>query len=195
MTLRLLPALSLAACCLCATSGAAPADPFLVVPGHRIGQTTLGPNGSAMLKRLPRPAAQDSGMMQSSLVWVSRAPGRADTLFVHTVANAAFDPIVKPVKGVTISEIRVTSRQFHTQSGISTASTLAQVRQRFPEARADRFNPAVYDDSRRGIAFEFAQPVRPSSRCIGISVIKPSPDSAVTTQSQVNDLLKEARVR
>ncbi len=195
MNARFLTALAFAGLCLAASVNAAPAGNFLIVPGHSIGQTALGPNGAAELSHLPKPAAEDSGMMQSSRVWVSKTSGHTDTLFVHTVANAAMgDTPVKPTDGVTINAIRITSRQFHIQSGISTASTLAQVRRRFPDAHANHFTPQIYDDARHGISFEFAQPVRPASRCIGIVVYPPSSrsGSAETTQNQVDDLLKNS---
>ena len=181
--------------CLTASVSAAPADRFLIVPGHSIGHIVLGPNGAAELKHLPPADAGDAAMIQSSRVWVSKTSGHTDTLFVHTVANAAMgDTPVKPTDGVTINAIRITSRQFHIQSGISTASTLAQVRRRFPDAHANHFTPQIYDDARHGISFEFAQPVRPASRCIGIVVYPPSSrsGSAETTQNQVDDLLKNS---
>ncbi len=192
MNTRLLTASVLAGLCGTASVSAAPAGNFLIVPGHRVGQTALGPNGAAELNRLPTPAAEDNGMMQTHNVWVSHHSGRTDTLYVHTVANAAIgDTPVKPADGVTIDTIRVTSPQFHTQSGISTRSTLAQIRRRFPDARADRFNPQIYIDVRRGIVFELVRPLSPASRCIAISVFPPGADIAETTQSQVNGLLKE----
>ena len=183
--------------CLSVSVSAASAGNFLIVPGKSIGQTALGPNGEAEIKRLPEPVAADNGMMQTRLVWVSHTPGHTDTLFIHGVSNSVYDN-VKPADGTTIDEIRITSRQFHTRRGISTASTLAQVRRRFPAVRPIRGTPVLYEDTRHGIAFEFAQPVTPASHCIGISVLKPLPGGsgeAVTTQSDVDNLLKDSRVR
>ena len=187
--------LALAALCLSASAGTALADNFLIVPGRSIGQTALGPNGAAELKHLPKPSAEDNGMMQSHLVWVSHTSSHADTLFIHTTRNGALGN-VKPVDGVTIDTIRITSRQFHTQNGISTASTLAQIRRHFRTARVDKFNPGIYVDARQGISFELARPVTPASRCIGISIYPPSSDfgSAETDQSEVDDLLKDSHL-
>lgn len=198
----LLTRLALAGLGLNASIGAASADSFLIVPGRSIGRTALGPNGAAELSRLPKASASDNGMQQTRLVWAS--PASRDTLYIHGINNSVEDDL-KPTGGTSLNEIRVTSRRFHTANGISTASTLAQVRRRFPDARR-RFPdarpmggaPNLYDDKRHGIAFEFAQPVLPSSRCIGVSVIKPLPHGSgdgVTAQSEVDNLLRNAPSR
>lgn len=191
----LLTRLALAGFCLNTFAGAAPADSLLIVPGRSIGRTVLGPNGAAELSRLPPANASDNGMQQTSLVWTS--PTSRDTLYIHAINNSVENDL-KTMNGTSINEIRVTSRRFHTINGISTASTFAQVRRHFPDARPVNGTPNLYDDRRHGIAFEFAQPVLLSSRCIGVSVIKPLPHGsgdAVTTQSEVDGLLKNARVR
>ncbi len=175
--------------------GAAPANNFLIVPGRSIGQTALGPNGAAGLKRLPTPDAEDNGMQQIGLVWTS--PASRDTLYIHGISNAVEEDL-KPINGTFLNEVRITSRRFHTANGISTNSTLAQIRRCFPDARQVTSAPNLYDDTKHGVAFEFTHPVLPSSRCIGISVIKPLPHGsgdAVTSQSEVDDLLKNDRVQ
>jgi len=187
--------LALAGLCLSAFAGAASADNFLIVPGRSIGRTVLGPNGTAELSRLPMPSACDNGMQQTSLVWTS--PTSRDTLYIHGINNSVEDGL-NPMNGMSINEIRVTSRRFHTINGVSTASTLAQVRRHFPDARPVSGAPNLYDDRRHGIAFEFAQPVLPSSRCIGVSVIKPLPHGSgdgLTAQSEVDNLLRNAPSR
>ena len=187
--------LALAGLCLNALAGTALADSFLIVPGRSIGRTTLGPNGAAQLRRLPPAAAGENGMQQTRLVWTS--PASRDTLYIHAINNSVEDGL-KPANGASINEIRVTSRRFHTANGISTASTLAQVRRLFPDARPVSGAPNLYSDTRHRIAFEFALPLRPASRCIGISVLKPLPHGsgdAVTTQSEVDSLLKNGRVQ
>jgi hypothetical protein len=104
---------------------------FLIVPGKSIGRTHLGPHGSRYLKRLPRPAADDAGMMQNHSVWTSHAPGRTlQTLSIHTVANGALN--VPPIDGVTIDEIRITSPAFHTRSGLHTGNSMVSIHQQFP---------------------------------------------------------------
>ncbi|MDQ2800675.1 MAG: hypothetical protein M3Y13_13685, partial [Armatimonadota bacterium] len=150
------------ALCTCAAAAPARSGDFLIVPGQRIGRTLLGSQGSRMLSHLPTPTRSDGGMSQQYLVWLSSASrrGRRDTLFIHTVRNGELT--VKPLDGVTIDVIRVTSPVFATQSGLHVGSPLAQIQHQFPHLRsANRFtNPShtLYDDKSRGIAFEFAHP-------------------------------------
>lgn len=177
--------------CLSTSVGAVSADRFLIVPGRSIGRTALGPDGAAQLRRLPPPTEQDDGMSQERMVWVSRAHGRTDTLYLHLTQNGALD--VRPLSGETIDTIRVTSSHFHTRDGISTASTLAQIRRRFPSVHPTfAETPMLYDAPRRGISFEFARPVTPASQCIGITVYKPAVSSPGVAEADVARLLGTA---
>jgi hypothetical protein len=106
------------------------------------------------------------------LVWVSKKGNRTDTLSIHTISNAALN--VEPKNGVTINRIRVTSNWFHTLPGnLSTGSTKAQILRHFPNARKVASNPLMYDDVKRGIAFEFALLATDTSPCIAITVHSP----------------------
>ncbi len=163
-------------------------DALLIVPGHGIGRTPLGPNGTAFLGRLPPPAAGNDGMQQEHLVWTFKTrTGALQTLYIHTVTNAALN--VRPLNGVTIDEIRVTSSKFHTRGGLRTGSTLAAVRRQFPHLRPLRWEPHLYDDARRGIAFEFA-----GTRCTAITVYPPGKSNVdVDNAATVSDLLKNGK--
>ncbi len=160
----------------------------LIVPGKSIGQTYLGKNGSTYLNQLPKPNAIDAGMSQTRQVWVSKKDGRTDTLFIHTVSNGALG--VQPINGVTIDSIRVTSPWFHTRDGLSTGSTKAQILRYFPNARSVNGEPTIYDDSKRGIAFEFAKNVTAKSACIAI-MIHPPGDVHLANTEQVNRVLSD----
>lgn len=144
----------------------------LIIPGQRVGQTYLGPNGSTYLRKLPKPTSSDAFMQQQQLVWVSKKANRTDTLSIHTISNAALN--VQPSNGVTINRIRVTSNWFHTSPGnLSTGSTKAQILRHFPNARPVSSNPLIYDDVKGGIAFEFAPKATDSSPCIAITAHLP----------------------
>ncbi len=127
-------------------------------------------------------------MSQNHLVWLSGKPPRAHTLFIHTTANGAMD--VKPVDGVTIDEIRITSPEFSTIKGIQCGSSLAQILAIFPQARpADENTANIYLDAAHGIAFEFDGKPGKDSPCIAITVFPPN-SPRFTTQQQVDELLK-----
>ncbi|MBV9273659.1 MAG: hypothetical protein JO333_07175 [Verrucomicrobia bacterium] len=167
--------------------GAADSDSALIVPGERIGQTSLGPNGAAILKDLAPPDAIDQGTSQTRQVWKSSKPGGLfDTLFIHTTSNGIIN--AKPADGVTIDSIRVTANYFHTANGISTGSEFEEIRRKFPNAAPIDGTPTVYDDEKQGIAFEFIN----GSLCIAI-MIHPPGSSHIATQSEIASVLEEAK--
>jgi len=161
----------------------------LIVPGRSIGQAHLGRYGAVYLAKLPNPDADDSGMGRYRSVWLSRkAGGRADTLYIYSVAN---DPRnIKPLNGVSIKLIRVTSPWYRTSKGLSTGSTLSQILGHFPGVRPADRSQTLYDDAKRGIAFEFAGPARSGSACIAI-MIHPPGDVNLATAQDVNEILRQ----
>jgi len=170
-------------------SAAEPTKYQLIVPGKSIGKTPLGPNGAAYLKKLPKPNASDAGMSQNRLVWISGKAPEINTLFIHTSANGAID--AKPPGGVTIDEIRITSKDFQTREEIKCGSTLAQIRKAFPDLQpAADTSGSIYQDAAHGIAFEFEATAKDDSPCIAITVFTPNA-VRVTNRDQVANLLKD----
>ena len=173
---------------------AAPAGDLLIIPGKRIGLTPLGPQGSRTLAHMAKPYRADAAMSQRFLVWIAGPY----TLFIHTASNGALN--VKPLDGVTIDAIRVTSPYYHTREaqypgdGAHVGSTLAQVRHWFPRVRSVNLKTdsatLFYDDSRSGIAFEFDRPAAPNSRTIAV-MIHPPGSPCFADARQVRDLLQE----
>jgi hypothetical protein len=159
-----------------------------IVPGASMAGLALGPNGAQEIKKLGKPDRIDRGMSQTRQVWKSLKPGgRFDYFFIHTVNNGAID--AQPPNGVTIDLIRSTANRFRTASGIGAGSTLEQIRQSFPDAAPVDGTPTVFDDVKRGIAFEFSDAPTDHSVCIAIMVHPPG-ESHFATQQQVAELLQ-----
>jgi hypothetical protein len=169
-------------------AGAGEPSDSLIVPGERIGQTHLGHDGAETLQRLPKPSGVDRGMSKARLAWKSNPGGPFNTLLIYTVNNGAMD--VEPADGVTIKLIRVTAKYFRTANGISTGSTLEQIRKAFPNAAPLADVPTIYDDLKQGIAFEFPKEPTADSVCIAIMVHPPG-ESNVATRAQVASVLEE----
>jgi hypothetical protein len=160
----------------------------LIVPGQSIGQTRLGANGAVYLAKLPTPDADDSGMGKYRSVWLSKKQGgRTDTLYIYSVANDPRD--IQPLNGVSIWLIRVTSSWFKTSDNLSAGATFRQVRHSFPDVRPTDQSQTLYDDSARGIAFEFAGSATAGSPCVAIMVHPPGNVHLATAQD-VNDILR-----
>lgn len=175
-------------------SQAAPTDAHRIVPGKSIGKLHLTHRGSAELKQLGKPDVFDAGMSQTRQVWISKGTPR-QTLFVHTASNSVID--AKPASDVTIDTIRITSPDFHTQSGISTASTLAQIRSKYPhlkrESDQDPDQTVIYSDAHLGISFEFPKDV-PDAHPLGITVFTPG-GVTIVRQSNVENLIQSNSVK
>jgi hypothetical protein len=166
----------------------AAADEASIVPGVSVEGIALGPNGLNELKKLGKPDRIDRGMSQTREVWRSLRPeGRLETLFIHTVNNGVID--AKPADGLTIDLIRTSMARFQTGSGIRVGSTLDQIRKSFPDIAPVEGTPTIFDDVKRGIAFEFSSSPIGHSICIAI-MIHPPGKSNIATQEQVAEVLE-----
>jgi len=161
-----------------------------IVPGSSMAGLSLGPNGLQELKKLGKPYQVDRGMSQTREVWKwSRPEGRLDTFFVHTVNNGVID--AKPSDGQTIDLIRSTVARFKTSGGIGVGvgKTFDQIRKDFPDAAPVDGTPTIFDDVKRGIAFEFSSAPIGHSICIAV-MVHPQGQSHIATQEQVAEVLE-----
>ena len=160
-----------------------------IVPGSSLAGVSLGPNGLQELKKLGKPYRIDRGMSQTREVWKwSRPEGRLDTFFIHTVSNGVID--AQPTDGVTIDLIRSTVARFKTSSGIRVGSTLDQIRKSFPDVAPVDGTPTIFDDGKRGIAFEFSSAPIGHSVCIAV-MVHPTGKTNIATQEQVAEVLEK----
>ena len=163
-------------------------DNLTIVPGSSIAGVSLGPNGLQELKKLGKPYRIDRGMSQTRQVWKwSRPEGRLDTFFVHTVNNGVID--AKPSDDLTIDLIRSTVARFKTSGGIGVGKTLDQIRKDFPDAAPVNGTPTIFDDVKRGIAFEFSSAPIGHSICIAV-MVHTQGQSNIATQEQVAEVLE-----
>ena len=159
-----------------------------IVPGVSMAGVSLGPKGEEELKKLGKPYRNDRGMSQTRQVWKSLRPdGRLETFFIHTVNNGVID--ARPADGVTIDLIRSTTARFRTADGIAVGSTLEQIRKSFPDSAPVNGTPTIFDDVKRGIAFEFSSAPINHSICIAVMVHPPG-QSNIATQEQVAEVLE-----
>jgi len=125
----------------------------LIVPGYRLGEFRLGSDGLETLQKLAKPDAVDSGKSETRQVWKWAEDER---FFVHMVTSTPVNG--EADAGVTIDLIRFSYpglSTYKTANEISTGSTLEQIRKSFPDAEPVSTMPTIYDDMKKGIAFEF----------------------------------------
>src|ERR1700751_5899457 len=163
-------------------------DHLTIVPGSSIAGVALGPNGLQELKKLGKPYRVDRGMSQTRQVWKwARPEGRLDTFFVHTVNNGVI--AAKPADGGTTDLIRSTVARFKTSGGIGVGRTLDEIRKYFPDVAPVQGTPTIFDDVKRGIAFEFSTAPIGHSICIAV-MVHPQSQSHIATQEQVAEVLE-----
>lgn len=177
-----------------AVSAAAPAQglaqngAYLISAGRSIGRIHVGTEGGFDLNRFPKPDVEDNYTSHSVKAWVFKTGKKTDALFIKTVSNGALG--VEPSNGVSVQVIRVTSPHYHTLTGVSTGSTFARVRRKFPNVHAVSDYRNVYDDNRQGIAFEFANRPGAASPCIAI-MVHPRGTQYLASAEEVQSLLEE----
>lgn len=171
-----------------ALAGIAGTHETSIVPGVSLAGVSLGAQGAQELKKLGKPYRVDRGMSQTRQVWKWLRPdGRLETFFIHTVNNGVIG--AQPADGVTIDLIRSTTAQFRTADGIAVGSTLEQIRRSFPDVAAVDGTPTIFDDAKRGIAFEFSSAPINHSICIAV-MVHPSGKRNIATQRQVAEVLE-----
>ena len=164
-------------------------EDLTIVPGSSMAGVDLDPNGLQELKKLGKPYRVDRGMSQTRQVWKwSRPEGRLDTFFVHTVNNGVID--AKPADGVTIDLICSSVARFKTSGGIGVGRTLDEIRKSFPDVGPVEGTPTIFDDVKRGIAFEFSTAPIGHSVCIAV-MVHPAGQRNIATQEQVAEVLEK----
>jgi hypothetical protein len=156
-----------------------PTPAQLVVPGRSLGSLRLGTDPAASLPPLGPPANTDGAMLKAWATWYGqgRPPAQLD---VYTAPPPGDDGSHKSVQVV-----RATSTYFRLANGLRNGSTLAQIKAvygRLPLATTYRLAAGtryLYDDARRGIAFE-TDGTANSSHCRALIVHLPGQAVAQT---------------
>lgn len=165
----------------------------MIAPGVRLGEFLLGSNGVETLRNLAKPDAVELDESGTREVWKWAADER---FFVHIMTSASANG--EPAQDGSVDLIGFSSPGISTYktwpSNISTGSTLEDIQKSFPDAEPVPTMPTIYDDVKKGIAFEFEKgPVR-DSPCIAIMVHLPG-RTQVVSQAEVEALLKKAAKR
>lgn len=137
---------------------ALPPPAQLVVPGRSLGRLRLGADVATALPPLGPAAYGDAAMMKAWVTWYGQGHPPAQ-LDVYTALVPGQD------SHKTVQVVRATSPYFRLANGLRNGSTLTQIRAAYGQLplAATYQVPAgtryLYDDVRRGIAFELDGPV------------------------------------
>ena len=124
-----------------------------IVPGRSIDSLHLGARDTVLKKLAPLPGYEEDSTMGHT--WRAfRSSDGSHSLEVYMVRD-------DPGLITTIRQIRIASPYFHTSQGIHTGDSLSHILKAFPGVKLiSRYTYTskrvdVYDDRKRGIAFEF----------------------------------------
>jgi hypothetical protein len=130
---------------------------LLIVPGQGIGKVQLGEEVS-LLNVLGPPDSSDAAMGKAWLTW----KGRRDEHNNFPQLNVYTTYKDNTMREKTVQQIRTTSSRFFTSDSIHVYSSLEAIQEKFPALRkAGSYNDegreiVVYDEKKKGIAFEIA---------------------------------------
>lgn len=143
---------------------------LLIVSGQSIGNISINQNASELESILGQPDLSDAAMGKAWLTWFSKISDSitGNELNIYTT----YRPDDPDLKEKIVRQIRITSPDFKTSNGISTASTLPEIKAAFPNSIEigkydhETDNPVfIYDDIASGIAFEIEDNI-----CTGIII-------------------------
>ncbi len=161
---------------------------FLVIPGKRIGMSTLNGSATTLYKSLGKPSSEDASMGGKSLItWTSKSVATNEVNIYFNTPH--FGTLHAQPKAQVI---RVTSPRFMTQQKVGVGAALAQIQKYFKNVKkiASYMSPktqqevAIYDDIKSGIAFEINQ----QQNCVGITVHKVGEDPLVIYQGLFDEV-------
>lgn len=161
-----------------AAPGNAPVPTGLrIVPGKRIGRTSIGDKLTTVLKRLGPESESDASMGGRSVyTWYGKTNIRGTDTVRYQTDVFFHTPRFGESNAVTVvAKIRVTSPAFRTANGIGAGSGLEAIRRQFPGVSllASGPDPAgkgtvdSYQDEKSGIGFDVKE-----GKCVAVIVFE-----------------------
>ena len=144
---------------------------WLIVPGESIGKIKLGMDAAGLEKILSKPYVSNAAMGKAWLTWKGKRDehNNATELNVYTTYKDS------TMQEKTVQQVRTTSSSFFTADSLHVYASLEEISAKFPglKKRAhyseDGRSIVIYDDEKKGIAFEIAE-ANEQQICTGIIV-------------------------
>lgn len=148
-----------------------------ITPGKSIGQVNIGAPASSLSVLGPAQGG-DAAMGKAWNFWYSKGKDNKVDSARYLAVYTALDS----TDTVHIQQVRVNSSSYKTANGVKVGSALANVRLNYPGIRqvavyVSKTNPrkrlTIYDDIKKGIAFEIGTSSGLSPSCTAITVHTP----------------------
>ncbi|WP_162428466.1 hypothetical protein [Pontibacter pudoricolor] len=141
---------------------------FLIVPGQRIGQISLGETAEKITSTLGQPDSGDAAMGKALSFWLGKGRHKQNYVAVYFSRNFDGGP-----EDLLARQIRVNSPSFKTIENVGIGNNISTIRQHhILQPIAYYLNPQqqrtyIFDDTPAGIAFEITTP---DSTCTAITI-------------------------
>jgi hypothetical protein len=146
----------------------APDTAFLILPGQRIGQISLGETSEKITSRLGQPDSGDAAMGKALSFWYGERNRKQHFVAVFFIRGSE-----NGQENMFARQIRVNSPSFKTIANVGAGSNISTIRQHHTlQPIAYYLNPQqqrtyIFDDTAAGIAFEITTP---DSTCTAITI-------------------------
>ncbi|WP_137760262.1 hypothetical protein [Pontibacter sp. SGAir0037] len=147
----------------------------LIRPGKGIGKISVNDRAETVFATLGQPDGGDAAMGKAWSIWYSKAPNSTTDTTRYSTSVFTSRQMGVGDEANMVKQARVTSPFFRTEEGIQVGATLPQISEQFPDMKQapnqdlEERNSIIYDDVKRGIAFE----INEEQVCTAITVHPP----------------------
>ena len=151
-----------------------PDEDLLIIPGVSAGKIKIDENAAPLYELFGKPDAGDAAMQKAVAIWYDDHDPAAYAKSIYSVRDTGDNPIAR------VRQIRVTSPEYKTKTGIGVNSSLTEIQGEFtvkkvPDYPASAAKEALFYSS-SGIAFE----IDTNMRCRAV-LIHPAGEELKTT--------------
>ncbi|HKG05879.1 MAG TPA: hypothetical protein VKB19_05440 [Pedobacter sp.] len=124
----------------------------LLLPGVSAGNIKINEDAAPVYTNMGKPDAGDAAMQKAVAIWYKNHDPKSDATAVFSVRDTGDNPVAR------VKQIRTTSPEFKTGSGIGVNSALADIQEEYTVKKLagytdEKHKTEIYDSS-SGIAFE-----------------------------------------
>jgi len=144
----------------------------LIIAGESVGKISLGADASTLQSVLGKPDMSDAAMGKAWSTWYGKKRDEHNNKTELDIYTAYKDTSMREQ---TVQQIRTTSSFFTTADSIHVYSSLNDIKNKYSVKKSAHYNSSdgrainIYDDKKKGIAFEIAT-ANEQNICIGIIV-------------------------
>lgn len=130
----------------------------LIIPGRKIGKAVLNMDASDLEQLFGKPDLSDAAMGKAWMTWYGKRDGHNNKTELNIYTAYRDSTMMEK----SVQQVRTTSSYFSTENNIHVYSSMNEIKKVFPDIqkvddmKQEGGSVTVYDDVKKGIAFEVA---------------------------------------